>query len=393
MDIGEAMLTSGAEIHRVEDSMNRILSAMGAVRIDTFIITSCMIVSASSESGEVFTETRRITSSGTDFEKLHRLNDLSRRICSGGMSTSDIKRELDRISSTPVYPLWIEFIFYALISSSFTLFFGGTIKQGAVSLVIGLIVRIVILISDKTVKNRIFAKFSSSLVATALAYLSFHLGLAEGVDQIIIGNIMVLIPGIGLTNAIRDLFTGDSVSGILRSIEACLIAIAIAGGYFVYVAVGGGAADTFAHNNTALVQILAGTVGSLGFAMLFNIREKRLWLATVGGFLSWTLHVIINYLTANEVLSYLLVSFLITVYAEVMARVAKTPTTTFIMASLVPLIPGASLYYTMRYVFAEDMALFSLKAVYTLELASALALGVILASAAAKIVTKYKKAR
>ena len=142
---------------------------------------------------------------------------------------------------------------------------------------------------------------------------------------------------------------------------------------------------------TEIIQVLSGTVGTFGFAILFNIRDRRLVFATVGGFLSWTLYIIFNYITDSEVLSYLLVAFLITAYAEVMARALKTPTTTFIMASLIPLIPGASLYYTMRYGFSGEGDVFLGKAIYTLELASAIALGVILASAAAKIVKKARK--
>lgn len=142
---------------------------------------------------------------------------------------------------------------------------------------------------------------------------------------------------------------------------------------------------------TEIIQVLSGTVGTLGFAVLFNIRDRRLVFATVGGFLSWALHILFNYMTGSEIFSYLIVSFLITLYAEVMARALKTPTTTFIIPSLIPMIPGASLYYTMRYGFSGDAELFTGKAVYTLGLASAIALGVILASAAAKIFVKIRR--
>ena len=142
---------------------------------------------------------------------------------------------------------------------------------------------------------------------------------------------------------------------------------------------------------TELVQILSGTAGSVFFAILFNIRDKRLVFAGVGGFLSWAMYIMFFYVTGSEVVGYFLVSFLITLYAEVMARVLKTPTTTFIMASLVPLIPGASLYYTMRFGLLGDSDLFIGKAIYTLELASAIALGVILASAAAKVFLKLRR--
>ena len=80
MDLGEQMLISGAEVHRVEDSMSRICTALGAVRVDCFIITSSMVITVHSADDRAYTETRRIKSIGTDFDRLDKLNALSRRI-------------------------------------------------------------------------------------------------------------------------------------------------------------------------------------------------------------------------------------------------------------------------------------------------------------------------
>ena len=240
MNVGEEMLAAGAEIHRVEDSMNRILKALGAVRVDTFIITSSMVVTVHDEGGEVYTETRRICGTGTDFERLHLLNALSRRICAGEVTAEKIDTELEAARSAKNYPLWLEFVCYAVIAGAFTLFFGGNILQALFSLGVGAAVRSVLLLCDFTVKNRIFSKFAGSFVATACAFFASYCGIPGGADAIIIGNIMTLIPGIGLTNAMRDIFTGDSITGILRCIEALLAALAIAAGYFVLAALTGG---------------------------------------------------------------------------------------------------------------------------------------------------------
>ncbi len=242
MDIGEQMLVSGAEVHRVEDSLNRIFSAMGATRVDVFIITSSMVVTARKSDGAVFTQTRRIKDTGTDYERLHKLNELSRRICSEKLSADEISAELNKISASKSYPQWLICICYSLIAGAFTLFFGGGIAEACVSLFVGLIVSFVIMICERTVKNKIFGKFMSSLVATALALAALKLGLVPDIDKVLIGNIMTLIPGIGLTNAIRDLFVGDSIAGLLRTIEACLAALAIAAGYFVLIFITGGIA-------------------------------------------------------------------------------------------------------------------------------------------------------
>ena len=242
MDIGEQMLVCGAEVHRVEDSLNRIFKAMGAVRVDVFIITSSMVVTAHTTDAEPFTQTRRIKDTGTDFERLHKLNELSRRICSEDLSADEIASELSKISVSSGYPQWLICVCYSVIAGAFTLFFGGGIFEALVSLFVGFIVSLVIMVCDRTVKNKIFAKFVSSLIATALAYAALKFGIISSLDKVLIGNIMTLIPGIGLTNAIRDLFVGDSIAGLLRTIEACLTALAIAAGYFVLIFLTGGIA-------------------------------------------------------------------------------------------------------------------------------------------------------
>ena len=134
-----------------------------------------------------------------------------------------------------------------------------------------------------------------------------------------------------------------------------------------------------------IIQVLAGFIGSMGFAVLFNIRRERLIAAAIGGLLSWLLFVVLDTYVTSEPVRYFIVSLVISAYAEVMARLLKSPTTTFITTSLIPLIPGGSLYYTMVHIFQGNMDTFLQKAIYTLQLTSALALGIIMSTAFAKI--------
>ena len=137
-----------------------------------------------------------------------------------------------------------------------------------------------------------------------------------------------------------------------------------------------------------IVQIITGFIGSLGFAILFNVRGKKMLFAALGGLLSWAMFVLLGFLISNEPIRYFIVAASISLYAEIMARILRTPTTTFIRTALIPLIPGGSLYYTMAYALESDLTRFMEKGIYTLELALALALGVIIASAAAKTVLR-----
>ncbi|MBQ9784116.1 MAG: threonine/serine exporter family protein [Clostridia bacterium] len=234
MDIAEQMLICGAEVCRVEDSVKRMCMAMGAKRVDVFIITSSMIATVYDTEDHPFTQTRRITGIGTDMERLHQLNALSRRICENRMSTAQIKEAFAEVVKTRSYPWWVENLSYAVIAAAFTLFFGGGWIDAAVSFFVGILLKWVVFFSDKTLKNKIFARFFAMYLACALAYGGVKLGWLTDIDKVMIGNIMTLIPGVGLTNALRDLFTGDSIAGLLRLIEAVLTALAIAAGYFLF---------------------------------------------------------------------------------------------------------------------------------------------------------------
>lgn len=242
MEIGEMMLISGAEVHRVEDSIVRICHALGAVRTDVFIIPSSMICTVHSSDGDVKTQTRRVLSLRPDYHKLERLNQMSRRICSEGMTYEEIRAELESIRRSKNYSFGVVTLGYAAIAGGFAVFFGGDMRQFLVAVLISLILRFVILFSEKTLKNIIFTKFVSAFTLTALAFLFVRLGFIGRTDEVIIGNIMLLIPGVGFTNALRDLFTGDSIAGIWRCMEALLSALAIAAGYFLFVLITGGVA-------------------------------------------------------------------------------------------------------------------------------------------------------
>lgn len=139
---------------------------------------------------------------------------------------------------------------------------------------------------------------------------------------------------------------------------------------------------------TELIQIITATVGSLGFGILFNVRKKRLIAVGLGGGVAWALYLLFDMITGSLGLSYFLVSLLVSLYAEVMARVFKSPTLVFISPSLIPLVPGASLYYTMSHALSQKTELFLGSALTTVTAAAALAIGIIVGAIVAKLLTK-----
>lgn len=135
------------------------------------------------------------------------------------------------------------------------------------------------------------------------------------------------------------------------------------------------------------IQVLTGALGTLGFAILFHLRGKKMLLSVLGGFLSWGIFLILEPLFAGEATRYLLSSAVITVYSEILARLMKTPTTTFLVPSFIPLIPGGALYYTMNYALNKQWSQFAQQAFYTLQLALSLAVGIIAITTVVRLIT------
>ncbi len=137
--------------------------------------------------------------------------------------------------------------------------------------------------------------------------------------------------------------------------------------------------------SSEVIQLITGTIGAFCYGVLFRLRRERLAASTLGGFFSWGLYLLLSGFISGKPICYFIVALVMSLYAEIMARILKTPATPIITTALIPLIPGSSLYYTMAYAFESDWLQFWEKAVSTLTLASALALGIITVTAVVQL--------
>ena len=219
LDLGEQMLRRGAEVGRVEDTLTRILRSQGAVRVDVFTITSSMVVTAQWTDGPV-TQPRRMSGIHYDMTALTRLNALSREICAGACSIETMGQRLEEIARGKTYGFPFTVLIYGFTSLVFSLFFGGSWLDAVIS---GVIERLQV----PGLASVLFCAIFGGFAAHGLAYL----GVPCAPDKVAIGDIMLLVPGIAMTNAIRDMFTGDTISGLLRFCESLLLSLALAWGF------------------------------------------------------------------------------------------------------------------------------------------------------------------
>ncbi|MBQ8589798.1 MAG: threonine/serine exporter family protein [Firmicutes bacterium] len=356
LNMAEGMLVTGSEVSRVEDTIARMGRAYGAKHMNVFVITSCIIVTMEMADGEEMTQTRRINRPiGTDFEKLERFNELSRCCCAGEIPAEQLEDKVREIEHTRPRRL-ITWSGSLLAAGGFAVFFGGSLIDGIVAALFAILIwwlqeKLLPISMNQLSFNLICSAIIGILTGICTGFLPvLHL------DKILIGYIMLLIPGITLTNAVRNVLVGNTISGLMRLVEALLWAAGLALGFMIAMFVIDIPYDLVnAISPTIPVQLITAGIGSLGFSLMFNVRKQLLPEAVLGGILDWGVYLLASeFFGGNVFLSSVAAAAFATIYAETMARIKKAPATVFYIPTVVPLIPGGSLFYTMSYAVLSE---------------------------------------
>ena len=390
LDIGERMLLCGGEVSRVEDTVSRILKSYGAQRVEVFTILSFISLTAVFDGETVLTENRRVSivAYSNDFTRIEQLNALSREVCATMPGLPVLEEELAAIALPPRKKQFRELyalLGYILSGTGFALFFGGSWRDALGAGLCCLAVWFLNWFLKQAALQRLFHAFFVSFIAGALCYLMILLGLGEHPGQVMMAVIMVLIPGIAITNAMREMLISDTISGILRLVESLLIATAVAFGFalamFVFKDYFPEEHFTSLDAELPLLQVLAAAAGTLGFAILFNSRPRRLFIGALGGGLTWLVYLILARFVGQDFLCVAAAAAFGAVYAEIMARVCKAPATVFTILSEIALIPGGSLYITMHHLVGGRQTQALQYGMHTLTVAVAIALGIVFVTA------------
>ena len=240
LDIGEQILVSGGEVGRVEDTVARLCTSYGAVRTDVFAITSLVFVTAVWENGEIVTQSRRIKEVEKCMRRLEDLNALSRRICSEKLSVEEAEAAFADIMKKAT-STWVKVLIGSLLAAtSYTAFFGGDLKDCLVAPIIAAVIFASQFLTRKLGGNKFFSQALCSFLATTVATFAVAATLGSSVDHIMIGCIMILIPGISVTHAVENLIIGDTIAGWISLSEALVIALAVASGFALSQSLFGG---------------------------------------------------------------------------------------------------------------------------------------------------------
>lgn len=142
-----------------------------------------------------------------------------------------------------------------------------------------------------------------------------------------------------------------------------------------------------------IIEVLAAFISSFAFGIVFNIKGKNLFFAALCGALGWFVYKFSLKLEMTDTTSLFLASIALSIYSEIFARILKTPVTTFVIAALIPLVPGGGMYYTMVEAITGDVMKSLEIGIKTIASAGTLALGIILVSTLTKTIIKNKKVK
>lgn len=217
MEIGAAIMESGGEVRRTEDTVTRINYAAGATDAQVWAMPGILTATVTLADNTTHTVTKCLGPEEIDLAELDRLNTLSRRLCGG--------KPVDwQVTKRQVYSRHTRLLCTFLATAAFCIYFGGTWAEAVLCGGFG------ILVSGyrPALQSGFTAVLLDATVAGLLAFTPQALGLPLRGANILIGTIMLLVPGLTVGNALRDMIDGDLHAGLLRLAEAVLCALAIA---------------------------------------------------------------------------------------------------------------------------------------------------------------------
>lgn len=254
--IGEVLLKNGGEIFRVQQTMQLVAKAYGIPGFQVYVLANGLFVSMQEEgrtitrpveSGDVAgqehlfgqehlasqahlaSQVRYVPLSSVHLGRVAAVNNLSREIVAQKYTVEEASRKIEQIDKLPFTSNAVQTLMSGLGAGAFCILFGGSLLDSAAAFLSGLALWLFVLFLTARGANKIMVNILASALVTAMGVLFFHLfSFGDSMDMIVIGSIVPLLPGVPLTNSIRDYLNGDYLSGTIRMIDAVLVACCIA---------------------------------------------------------------------------------------------------------------------------------------------------------------------
>lgn len=385
-EAGHILLENGAEISRVEDTMERISSHYGVHTGHFFVLSNGIFTTSSSNK---YANVEFIPIRGIQLSKVVEVNRLSYRIAADKVSLTQARAELDAIRDEPMKPAWEQIVGSAFGAAGFCAVFGGGFMDCAAAFVVGTLLYLFLLFISSRYLSKIVGGICNSLVATLLCLASYRLGFGSSLSNIIIGAIMPLIPGVPFVNGVRDLADSDYIAGTTRLTDAMLGFFCIALGVGTSFVLDGSIFQGMIELKGVTInaetaglgwQTLAAFIGTFAFAILFGVPRQQYATCGIIGAIGWAAFLIMTRAgIAGTMVSITFSTVLICLMSRIVAVWDKCPSTVYLLCGIFPLVPGAGIFWFTYYLVAEKFRLSMTTGFNAGMAAIAIVLGIILA--------------
>ena len=232
LEAGKLLLENGAEIFRVEDTIYRICKHFGLASASAFVLSNGIFLTSGNEDENEaqFAKVLLIPVNRTNLGRVAEVNQLSRQIESGAYTIKQVQEELKRIQQMPEFPEKLQIVAAGFSGACFSHLFGGGLQDALCTAGIGILLYLYLLKLGKPHFSKILCNILGSALVTFLSILCYRFHLGTHLESMLVGGIIIMVPGVAFTNGIRDMADGDYISGSVRMLDAILVFLCIAMG-------------------------------------------------------------------------------------------------------------------------------------------------------------------
>lgn len=354
---GNLLLSSGAEIYRAEETMHRIADAMQIKDMDAYVTNRGIFASGNVPGKGIESRIMSVPDKELNIDKIEAVNELSREFCSNRMDLSYLKTSLQNIANMGEQNVAEKILSYFLGAGCFSYAIGTSFRDSLCAAIIGSLVGFYMVWSKYRIKSRVLITIIASVLTALLSNLFVAIGLGSQLSFIIIGAMMDLVPGVSFVNSVREFSQNNFATGQTLLTSALLTCVSMASGVALVELLVSGTIMTpsVIYDIPKIsylvmgIRSLAAGLGTIAFALMFRVRKRHFVDCGVLGTITWLAYMICIRIWNNEAIAVFVSGFAAVLASRVLAVLRRCPATVFLMTSLIPLLPGISLYRTIYY--------------------------------------------
>ena len=354
---GNLLLSSGAEIYRAEETMHRIADAMHIKDLDAYVTNRGIFASGNIPGKGIESRIMSVPDKELNIDKIEAVNELSREVCSNRMDLLYLKTSLQNIANMGEQNVVEKILSYFLGAGCFSYAIGTSFRDSLCAAIIGSLVGFYMIWSKYRIKSRVLITIIASVLTAVLSHFCVAIGLGSKLSFIIIGAMMDLVPGVAFVNSVREFSQNNFATGQTLLTSALLTCVSMASGVALVEQLVSGTIMTPSviydipeiSYIVLIIRSLAAGLGTIAFALMFRVRKRHFVDCGVLGTITWFAYMICIRIWNNEAIAVFVSGFAAVLASRVLAVLRRCPATVFLMTSLIPLLPGISLYRTIYY--------------------------------------------